>query len=101
MRMLGYHKFILYGCDSCISRDGEHHAYEQTENNAPTALPVIVNPGGKVFLCAPFMAAQANEFLDLVQVLGSEIDLDVKGDGLLAYLLQVGAEQAELVEKQL
>ena len=31
LRMLGFHKFEMYGFDSCII--GEHHAYEQPEND--------------------------------------------------------------------
>ena len=98
LRMLGYRKFILYGCDSCLAEDGKHHAYEQPENENPYVFPVIVNPGGRIFRCAAFHASQANEFIDMVKLLGDEIELDVKGDGLLAYILQVGAEQAEIQE---
>ena len=95
MRMLGYSKFILYGCDSCLKGD-EHHAFEQDENNAPYSIPVIVNPGGRVFQCHASMISQAQEFIGLVQQLGDVIELDVKGDGLLAYILEVGAELADV-----
>jgi len=95
MRMLGYHKFILYGCDSCLMGDS-HHAYEQNENANFYSLPVIINPSGRTFRCAPFMASQAHEFIDMIKYIGDEIELDVKGDGLLAHILEVGAEQAEL-----
>ena len=32
LRMLGYRKFHLFGCDSCVM-DGVHHAYTQPEND--------------------------------------------------------------------
>lgn len=97
MRMLGYRKFILYGCDSCLT--GEvHHAYEQKENDSELVLPVVVNPGGRVFHCHPWMISQAQEFLDLIRYLGEEIELDVRGDGLLSHILNVGAERAEIEE---
>jgi SAM-dependent methyltransferase len=127
MRMLGYRKFILYGCDSCLQeyespeykaevrqyRNGKlagqpaydlqyvHHAYEQKENDAELVLPVIVDPGGRLFHCHTWMISQAHEFLDLIKYLGDEIELDVKGDGLLSHILQVGAAQAEIQEIKL
>jgi len=73
-----------------------HHAYEQNENANFYSLPVIINPSGRTFRCAPFMASQAHEFIDMIKYIGDEIELDVKGDGLLAHILEVGAEQAEL-----
>jgi len=100
MRMLGYRKFILYGCDSCLTGD-DHHAYEQKENDTELVLPVIVNPGGRLFHCHTWMISQAHEFLDLIKYLGNEIELDMKGDGLLSHILQVGAEQAEIQEIKL
>jgi hypothetical protein len=93
--MLGYQKFILYGCDSCIIED-KHHAYEQSENEKDLIVPVIVDPGGRVFRCHPWMASQATEFIDFIKYMGDEIELDVKGDGLLSHILNVGAEQAEI-----
>src|SRR5678815_3534063 len=97
LRTLGYGKFILYGCDSCIM-NGSHHAYEQTENERKYEIPVVLNPSGQVFKCHSFMIAQAHEFMEMIRAIGDEIELDVKGDGLLAHILEVGAEQVELQE---
>jgi SAM-dependent methyltransferase len=100
MRMLGYRKFILYGCDSCVT-NGNHHAYEQKENDSEPVFPVVVNPGGRVFQCTTWQISQGQEFIDLIRYLGEEIELDVRGDGLLSHILQVGAEQAEIQEIKL
>jgi len=100
MRMLGYRRFILYGCDSCLTQD-QHHVYEQKENDSEVVLPVIVHPGGRVFGCHTWMISQAREFLDLIRYLGDVIELDVRGDGLLSHILQVGAAQAEIEEIEL
>jgi SAM-dependent methyltransferase len=89
-RLLGYRKFHLYGCDSSL-RDGAHHAYAQTENDAGLVLPVTCNPGGRIFHAHPWMVAQAQEFLDLVRKIGDVVELAVHGDGLLAYLLNTAA----------
>ena len=113
LRMLGYTKFHLYGIDSCLApTDGQtlpdgsprydrrpgltatmlHHAYAQPENDKSMVLPVTVNPGGRIFYCHGWMIAQAQEFMDLIQILGDVIELEIHGDGLLAYILRTGAE---------
>lgn len=91
MRMLGYGKFHLYGCDSCVL-NGAHHAYSQPENDGGVALPVIVNPGGRVFHCNPWQISQAQEFIDLIKAMGDQVELAVYGDGLLAHILNAAAE---------
>ena len=100
MRMLGYSKFILYGCDSCVD-DGMHHAYEQKENDNEPVFPVVVHPGGRLFYCTTWQISQAQELLTLIKYLGDEIQLDIKGDGLLAHMIKVGADLAELEEIKL
>jgi len=100
MRMLGYSKFILYGCDSCVT-NGDHHAYEQKENDKEPTFPVVVNPGGRVFQCTTWQISQGQELLSLIQYLGNEIELDIKGDGLLSHILEMGADQAEIQEIKL
>lgn len=99
LRQLGYSKFHLFGCDSCVM-DGAHHAYPQPENNNTHAIPVIVgnkdggSVGQKVFQCHPWMIAQANDMMELVRVLGEVIQIEVYGGGLLAHILQTGADLA-------
>ena len=96
LRMLGYSRFILYGCDSCIVRNGHDpellltHAYEQPENDKDHILPVTV--GGKTFWCTTWMSAQATEFIALCDFLGEHVDdLEVRGDGLLSWIIEYGA----------
>ena len=42
-RMLGFKRFHLFGCDSCLSEDEMHHAYEQEENDGQLVMPVNVS----------------------------------------------------------
>lgn len=91
MRMLGYRKFHLFGCDSCVVSD-KHHAYQQPENDGVPVFDVIV--GGRTFKCHPWMATQAQEFVDLIKVFGDEIEIEVHGDGLLRHILIHGADVA-------
>ncbi len=99
-RMLGYRKYYLFGADSCLSDDEvAHHAYSQPENDNSPIVKVQV-PGGKLYKCHPWMASQAQEFVDLVKFLGEEIDLEIYGDGLLKNILEVGAAASVEEEAQ-
>lgn len=91
LRQLGFHKFHVYGCDSCI-QNGEHHAFSQPENDGQVVIPMIV--AGRVFYCHPWMASQAREFITLIQRLGETFDMVLYGDGLLSYIIKTGAELA-------
>lgn len=110
LRMMGFKKFYLYGCDSCLENgspepgpNGEvldvmllhnvHHSYKQPENDNAPVIPVIIK--GRTFYCHPWMISQAQEFITLIKALGDEIELCVKGDGLLAWIIEAGAQAAD------
>jgi hypothetical protein len=96
LRMLGFQKFHLYGCDSCVSPDkSQHHAYEQKENDGSPIVPVSVT-GGRIFWCNPWMVAQAQQFMEMLKLMKDEVEIAVYGDGLLKHILDVGAEMADL-----
>jgi hypothetical protein len=94
LRMLGFRTFHLYGCDSCLM-DGEHHAYAQPENDSTA---IAVTAAGRTFWCHPWMFAQAESFMDLIRAMGEDIELQVAGDGLLAWLLKAAAAKADGLE---
>ena len=94
LRLLGYHKFHLFGCDSCVDETG-HHAFPQPENDGMTFDTIV---GDKVFKTQPWMASQAHEFMDLIKFMGDEIELEIYGDGLLAHILNTGASLADIKE---
>ena len=93
-RMLGFKRFHIFGCDSCLE-EGQHHAYAQKENDEQAVIPVRV--GGKVFHCNMWMVSQAREFIDLIECMGDVIELEVHG-GLLRQILQSGADRAAIEE---
>jgi len=70
----------------------KHHAYPQPENNSEFVYPLICNPGGRMFYVQPWMGSQAYEFLRLIQHLGDTFELCIKGPGLLAHILEMGAD---------
>jgi SAM-dependent methyltransferase len=98
LRMLGFHKIHMYGFDSCF-REDEHHAYSQPENDYKSG-PIPVSCGGKVFWLDPWMYTQATEFMQMVEMFGDEIDLNVKGDGLIAHIIKTGAALGALEEDE-
>jgi hypothetical protein len=100
LRMLGFHKLHVYGFDSCY-RDDEHHAYEQPENNYNLHNRVVASCGGtRTFLCDAWMFIQAQEFMQMVAWLGDEgPDLNVRGDGLIAHIIETGASRYDLVSQ--
>lgn len=89
LRMLGFTKFHLYGCDSCL-QDDAHHAYAQPENDGAAIFNIKVT-GGRMFRCFPWMASQAQQMIDLIRWMGDDIELEVYGDGLLAHMLNTAA----------
>jgi hypothetical protein len=82
--------------DSCVI-DDNHHAYEQEENDSKLELvPVMV--GDKTFHCQPWMAYQAFEFIEMLEFMAEEFSLTVKGNGLIAHIMETGASLPDLEE---
>jgi len=82
--MLGFHKFEVYGFDSCIME--KHHAYEQPENDDEQVLNIFVS--GKWFKCTAAHYHQAKEFVDIISKTGEHYDLAVHGDGLISHIIK-------------
>jgi len=93
-RMLGFKRFHIFGCDSCLE-DGAHHAYAQSENDNQVVVSVRI--GDKVFACHPWMVSQAKEFIDLIKCMGDVMELEIYG-GMLHQILVDGASRAALTE---
>jgi SAM-dependent methyltransferase len=93
-RMLGFTRFHLYGCDSCLSGDA-HHAYPQPENDNKVVIPVLFPGSDRVFYCHAWMISQAQEFIDTIRGIGDIIEIAVYGDGLLAHILNTAAAQGD------
>ena len=95
LRMLGFQNFEIFGLDSCVM-DGEHHAYEQKENNGEKLISVWPrvkgNKEAKRFMCSVWQAKQAEDFLNLTKERGELFQLNVHGDGLIATMIRMGAE---------
>lgn len=91
--IMGAKELHIFGMDSSYSEQN-HHAYEQKLNDGEETLYVTV--GEKTFNCAPWMAAQADEFQQFVPLLiNSGVNVAMYGDGLVPYLTELMVNPAE------
>lgn len=98
MRMIGFTHMEIFGLDSCWFGD-EHHAYDQSENNGERRMSIWLRPEGRDdkaqrFVCSPWMAKQAEDFMQLIKERSDLFQLNVHGPGLIATILRTGAELA-------
>jgi hypothetical protein len=93
LRMLGFKRFHIFGFDSCVVDEKNHHAVPQPENDDCPVVSTIV--AGRAFKCHIAHIAQATEFMDLIRLFGSVIELEVYGDGLISHILKVSADMAD------
>lgn len=90
LRLLGWKHAHIYGFDSCL-KDGQHHAYSQPENDNDTTVSITTG-NGKTFECTEWMALQADDFKNIASFFGTELQLAVYGDGLIANMLLSASE---------
>ena len=98
LRMLGFSKIHIYGFDSCIIEGRNHHAYEQEENDAVRTMDIFVGKNTrweKKFRCEGWQAYQAREFQLMVKRVLLDCQLDIKGDGLISYMIETEAAAAD------
>lgn len=93
----GYTKVHVYGMDSSYS-GGEHHAYKQALNDDDATIEVVL--GDKRYVCAKWMARQANDFQRAYpQLTGVGMKLWVHGAGLIPDLWRsLRAQEREVVD---
>jgi hypothetical protein len=78
-KLQGFERIFLFGMDSSY-RNGEHHAYEQTSNDADKSIDAMVDD--VTYKCAPWMAQQVQDFQNVVAGF-DDVTIEVCGDGLL------------------
>jgi SAM-dependent methyltransferase len=96
LQQLGFRDVEIYGFDSCLM-DGEHHAYEQPENDLGTSNHKIkLELHGREFVVHPWMLSQAREFLEENKLLLRKMTLKVHGNGLIAHLAEHDANTLDI-----
>ncbi len=97
LRMAGYLRFDLFGVDCCWMGD-EHHAIAQPENASDKRVSVMMGDETRPetmrrFDAAPWHIKQFEDFCTVLKLNGQHFQLNVHGDGMLAYILRtLGSE---------
>jgi hypothetical protein len=96
LRLLGFQSFDIFGLDSCWL-DGQHHGYQQPENDRDKCVEVWLRPQGRDdlaqrFVCAPWHMKQAYDFQQLIRERGNDFRINVRGDGLIAAIMRIAAD---------
>ena len=87
---LGYRNIIMYGMDSCLGVKGEKRVNQPVLGKEVTKTDVIV--GDKTFICNMAMAAQAQDFQHIYEVM-PDLTMQVNGGGLLAAIIEERKKQ--------
>ncbi len=93
----------LFGFDSCVGENGEHHAYrflDETETIGeirPVKIGLIREGEGKAktFMCADYHMAQLAQFREFIVAYGNKINVVVHGDGAMAEMMRVITAESE------
>ncbi len=84
--LMGYRKIHFHGIDSSYD-ENENHAYKQSLNDGEQTIEVVA--GGKAFKCAPWMAKQAQQFINQTKELSKDCEIDVFGEGLIPHVAKL------------
>ena len=97
--MLGWRLMHLFGFDSCYAPDGRHHAYEQKWNDGEGVADMwaeLKTAAGtdavQKFRCSSWQAYQVEQFFSFMKRNGDQFQLNLHGQGLLATMMQTGAQ---------
>ena len=87
LRLLGFKNFHVFGFDSCCAPNtNAHHAYDQPENDK--ADLISFDQAGQTWVCQTWMASQALDFINQYKSLGTDWNLKVYGNGLIAHIIK-------------
>lgn len=83
--ILGYKNFHIYGWDSCFMNDS-HHAYEQPDADKHKSFKFEFED--RIFRVTPWMISQALEMPTFIKQFCMNINMQVHGEGLIAYIIE-------------
>ena len=102
--ILGYRKIVLYGFDSCLGLRGEKRIDQEPLGAEVETTDVIVGREvddegnvtrmGKRYVCNMAMAAQAQDFQFLYNIM-PDIHIECAGDGLIAAIIEERKRQGK------
>ena len=89
---MGFTHLHLFGMDTCISKSGEHHAYEfndPEQENIGKLQEVQISENGPKFLMAGYHIGQLFDFKTMLSLYSSRMRVTVHGEGVLASLMEI------------
>lgn len=96
----GFMDLHLYGYDSCYRGDGAHHAFSQPLNDGERVTEVLM--GGGRYLCAGWMAAQAQQFNGQhSELVAGGVHITAHGGGLIPDICRLRNEVLALQKNAL
>lgn len=105
--LFGYKNIHLFGFDSCLGENSEHHAYgfsSEIENDHIGQIYDIKlgleTPGEKIYRCIGYQLAQADHFRMYYEAFHWYFDPTFHGTGLLPDLIALIRKQAKELETQ-
>lgn len=84
-QILGYHRFHLFGYDSCYL-EGRHHAYKQPAADDMKTTTIEANK--RKFTVTAHHIVQAMEFMKMVKIFGQDWEVVCHGDGLISHMIR-------------
>lgn len=88
--ILGFRNFKMYGMDSCLGEKGEKRVSQDALADHVMKTDVIV--GDRTFICNMAMAAQAQDYQNIFDIM-PDIHIDILGGGLLAAINEERVKQ--------
>jgi hypothetical protein len=85
--LIGVRNVRVFGMDGCL-RDGEHHAFAQSENDAGPHAIKGVRVRRRRFRAHVWMLAQLDDWLQMAPHVPEDLNLSIEGDGMLAYIIR-------------
>jgi hypothetical protein len=96
---LGFKKIHLYGFDSCLTSKYQHHAYDFIDDEKESLGEIKeIKLGGEdspIFRVSGYMLGQIYDFQFILANFPDKLDIEVFGDGALAYLMKIAKEKAK------
>lgn len=89
--LMGYGNQHFFGFDSC-NRGDQHHAYRAEDID--DAIDVRMPGSDRIYQCAPYHLAQAQQFQDILRRYGHLITPTIHGDGLISEIMRMGQQES-------
>lgn len=98
--MFGYYHQHLFGFDTCLTNEYDHHSYKFVDPDKESLGQIIdINLGdGKTFKVAGYMLGQFFDFQHILKVYARKLNVTVHGEGLLKHLMDLASNKKDVLK---